>query len=86
MTAGRGIVHSERTPQDLVLVPHRTHGLQLWVALPKAHEEDEPDFTHTPQADILVVQVGGNRWGRCRGNRSGFRCRGGRGFICQIDP
>jgi redox-sensitive bicupin YhaK (pirin superfamily) len=30
MTAGRGIVHSERTPKDLVGVPHRTHGLQLW--------------------------------------------------------
>ena len=58
MTAGRGIVHSERTPKDLVPVPHRTHGLQLWVALPHAHEEDEPQFTHTPRADIPVTQVG----------------------------
>ncbi|MEG1324636.1 MAG: pirin-like C-terminal cupin domain-containing protein, partial [Janthinobacterium sp.] len=39
--------------------PHRTHGLQLWAALPKAHEEDEPSFTHTPQADIPVVPLDG---------------------------
>ncbi|PKB20911.1 pirin family protein [Janthinobacterium sp. 64] len=59
MTAGRGIVHSERTPQDLAGQPHRTHGLQLWAALPKAHEEDAPSFTHTPQADIPVVALDG---------------------------
>ncbi|EZP39410.1 pirin family protein [Janthinobacterium sp. LS2A] len=59
MTAGRGIVHSERTPHDLAGQPHRTHGLQLWAALPKAHEEDEPSFTHTPQADIPVVPLDG---------------------------
>ena len=59
MTPGRGIVHSERTPQDLAGQPHRTHGLQLWAALPKAHEEDEPSFTHTPQADIPVVALDG---------------------------
>src|SRR5471032_2371763 len=59
MTSGRGIVHSERTPKDLVGQPHRTHGLQLWAALPKAHEEDEPSFTHTPQADIPVFAPGG---------------------------
>ena len=59
MTAGRGIVHSERTPLDLAGQPHRTHGLQLWAALPKAHEEDEPSFTHTPQADIPVVPLDG---------------------------
>ena len=59
MTAGRGIVHSERTPGDLAGQPHRTHGLQLWAALPKANEEDEPSFTHTPQADIPVVTLDG---------------------------
>lgn len=59
MTAGRGIVHSERTPADLAGQPHRTHGLQLWAALPKAHEEDEPSFTHTPQADIPIVPLDG---------------------------
>ena len=59
MTAGRGIVHSERTPGDLAGQPHRTHGLQLWAALPKANEEDQPSFTHTPQADIPVVRLDG---------------------------
>ncbi len=59
MTAGRGIVHSERTPKDLVGVPHRTHGLQLWAALPVAHEEDEPGFCHTPAADIPELTVDG---------------------------
>jgi hypothetical protein len=52
MTAGRGIVHSERTPDDLRGRPHRLHGLQLWAALPAAHEEAEPAFSHTPAADI----------------------------------
>lgn len=61
MTAGRGIVHSERTPKDLVRKPHRTHGLQLWAALPVAHEEDEPGFCHTPSADIPELTVDGAR-------------------------
>ncbi len=58
MTAGRGIVHSERTPQDLAGKPHRTHGLQLWAALPKANEEDAPGFSHTPADAIPEVTVG----------------------------
>jgi len=52
MTAGRGIVHSERTPDDLKDGPRRSHGLQLWAALPAAHEEDAPSFSHTP-ADAI---------------------------------
>lgn len=46
MIAGRGIVHSERTPPDIR--PQGTHmnGLQCWVALPEAHEETEPLFQH----------------------------------------
>jgi redox-sensitive bicupin YhaK (pirin superfamily) len=57
MTAGRGIVHSERTPKDLVGVPHRTHGLQLWAALPAAYEESEPGFCHTPSSAIPELTV-----------------------------
>ena len=59
MTSGRGIVHSERTPKDLVGKPHRTHGLQLWAALPLRHEEDAPSFIHTPASAIPVVSVDG---------------------------
>lgn len=59
MTAGSGIVHSERTPFDLKGQPHRVHGLQLWAALPKAHEEDEPNFSHTPSSEIPELTVEG---------------------------
>lgn len=59
MTAGRGIVHSERTPDDLRGRTRRSHGLQLWVALPVEHEQDEPTFQHVPAADIPAVTQGG---------------------------
>ena len=52
MTAGRGIVHSERMPPDLRDTSHVVHGLQLWAALPKAFEESAPDFRHTPSDAI----------------------------------
>ena len=58
MTAGRGIVHSERAPEDLKGKAYLQHGLQLWAALPQAHEEAAPDFVHTPAADIPVVALG----------------------------
>ncbi len=59
MTAGRGIVHSERTPEDLRPLPHRTHGLQLWAALPETHEETQPAFTHYPNAVLPEVSLPG---------------------------
>lgn len=59
MTAGSGIVHSERTPQHLIGKVRRTHGLQLWAGLPKEHEETAPSFSHTPAAAIPVITVGG---------------------------
>jgi len=46
MTAGRGIVHSERTPAALRKAGHTMHAIQSWVALPVSHEEQEPDFLH----------------------------------------
>ena len=46
MTAGRGIVHSERTPGYLRHSDKHLHGLQIWVALPKALEQCEPSFFH----------------------------------------
>jgi redox-sensitive bicupin YhaK (pirin superfamily) len=59
MTAGRGIVHSERTPEDQRGVRRRLHGLQMWCALPPADEEAEPSFAHTPAAAIPALDVGG---------------------------
>src|SRR5678815_2135290 len=46
MVAGRGIAHSERTGAERRRTGSRLHGLQLWVALPRAHEDSEPAFFH----------------------------------------
>ena len=51
MTAGRGIVHSERAGDDLDRVS-RLHGIQSWMALPLEQEECDPDFTHYPASDL----------------------------------
>lgn len=61
MTAGRGIAHSERRPERLAQQAYVNHGLQLWAALPPAHEETAPSFVHTPAADIPEVDVDGVR-------------------------
>ncbi|TFZ08741.1 pirin family protein [Ramlibacter humi] len=58
MTAGRGIVHSERKPDELRGSEFTNHGLQLWVALPEALEETEPSFQHTPADAIPEVSFG----------------------------
>src|SRR5205085_1871143 len=52
MVAGRGIVHSERSPAEARTAGARAHGLQLWVALPTAHEEMAPSFQHHPAATL----------------------------------
>jgi redox-sensitive bicupin YhaK (pirin superfamily) len=52
MTAGKGIVHSERTPEYLRNSDKMLHGLQIWVALPKELEEIEPSFFHVPENEI----------------------------------
>ena len=46
MTAGSGIVHSERTSTDLMETGQRLHGLQVWMALPEDKQEVEPSFDH----------------------------------------
>jgi redox-sensitive bicupin YhaK (pirin superfamily) len=56
MTAGSGIVHSERTDAEQRRRPHRLSGIQIWVALPARHEETAPDFTHYPAAALPVVE------------------------------
>lgn len=52
MTAGRGIVHSERTPAPERDRPIGLHGIQTWLALPAADEETEPWFHHYPATEI----------------------------------
>jgi redox-sensitive bicupin YhaK (pirin superfamily) len=61
MTAGRGIVHSERTGAEERARGPRLHGLQMWIALPAAHEETEPAFHHHPAETLPVVERGGAR-------------------------
>ena len=58
MTAGRGVVHSERRPEALREQTYVNHGLQLWVALPREFEEVEASFAHTPSAAIPELQLG----------------------------
>ncbi len=52
MTAGHGIVHSERTPEEDRPFERTIHGIQTWIALPVDHEDAEPAFVHHP-ADTL---------------------------------
>lgn len=52
MTAGKGIVHSERTPERLRDKETTMHGLQIWVALPKNLETMEPEFHHIEEEDL----------------------------------
>ncbi len=59
MTAGRGIVHSERTGAGPRAHGHRIHGIQSWVALPREHEETSPAFHHHPAATLPLFRVGG---------------------------
>lgn len=61
MTAGRGIVHSERTDREVRRAQHELYGLQLWVALPRQHEETAPTFAHHPRATLPVVEAAGIR-------------------------
>ena len=61
MTAGRGIVHSERSPPGPRAEGHALHGLQTWVALSRAHEETAPAFHHHAAATLPVLDVPGGR-------------------------
>ncbi|MGM9514369.1 pirin family protein [Roseateles sp. DB2] len=61
MTAGKGIVHSERAPEHLRGARYAMHGLQLWCALPHEEEECEPAFQHVAAADLPVLERPGAR-------------------------
>ena len=71
MVAGKGITHSERTRDALKHSGYSMHGLQLWMALPEAHEEIDPAFYHYPAGDIPGRSIGdadvrvmmGTAWG-----------------------
>ncbi len=56
MTAGSGIVHSERTDAEARRRPQRLQGIQIWVALPQRHEEEAPAFAHYPAAALPLIE------------------------------
>src|ERR671936_2997902 len=74
MTAGSGIVHSERTPPALRASGSRLAGIQLWVGLPAKEEETAPRFEHTPAARLPLLEERAARvrliLGEWRGARS----------------
>jgi redox-sensitive bicupin YhaK (pirin superfamily) len=57
MIAGRGIVHSERETEAAKQQTRDLHGLQLWLALPEAAEEIEPEFLHYPSASLPALTL-----------------------------
>jgi redox-sensitive bicupin YhaK (pirin superfamily) len=71
MTAGRGIVHSERETSEAKVRARSLFGLQAWAALPKSHEEQEPVFVHHGEGELprltgegkRVRVIMGNLWG-----------------------
>lgn len=71
MTAGRGIVHSERSPEAEMAKPQPIFGMQTWLALPDANEDTDPDFVHITRDALPFVEDGkasatvimGSLWG-----------------------
>jgi len=61
MTAGRGIVHSERTAEALRSTGTRLFGIQAWAALPASHEETAPTFAHHAESELPRIVGEGKR-------------------------
>jgi redox-sensitive bicupin YhaK (pirin superfamily) len=73
MTAGKGIVHSERTaPEDRVNAS-KVDGIQTWIALPKSHEGIAPSFVHHPAATLPQIELPGVRLRVIIGSAFGHR-------------
>jgi redox-sensitive bicupin YhaK (pirin superfamily) len=73
MTAGRGIVHSERTAPDHRAGGEPLHGLQLWVALPAAQEEIEAGFAHHDAGSLPTLEAEGKTLRLIAGNLYGLQ-------------
>ena len=71
MTAGHGIVHSERSPDDERNTARGLHGIQVWIGLPQADEQTDPSFTHHPKSTLPQLTlpaaelrlIAGSGWG-----------------------
>jgi redox-sensitive bicupin YhaK (pirin superfamily) len=64
MTAGAGVVHSERAAPDFRARGGLMHGVQIWLGLPEAHEDDAASFEHHPQATLPVIAPAPGATGR----------------------
>jgi hypothetical protein len=73
MTAGRSIVHSERTPPELRAGQSSLFGIQTWVALPKGREETAPGFAHHAADALPVIEDRGKRLRLIAGSLYGER-------------
>jgi redox-sensitive bicupin YhaK (pirin superfamily) len=73
MSAGRGIVHSERTPQAVRASGEHVHAIQSWVALPDGHEDGEPSFVHYPAAALPTRVANGVEMTVIAGEAFGLR-------------
>lgn len=74
MTAGKGVVHSERTPEYLRKNDKYLHGLQIWIGLPKHLEQSEPTFHHINKEEIPTWEENGISYkliaGEIKGHKS----------------
>ena len=73
MTAGRGIVHSERTAPEERAKASRLNGIQSWIALPLSHEETEPAFSHHPAESLPAIEDKGIKMCLIAGSAYGQR-------------
>jgi len=73
MTAGRGIVHSERTSEARLATGQRLHGIQTWMALPDGREEIDPGFVHVPAQELPAFEDRGARGRVILGESHGVR-------------
>ncbi len=73
MTAGRGIAHSERGTPEGIASGGKLFGIQIWVALPKQFEEQEPTFVHHPADSLPEGADAGVRWRVVAGAWNGAR-------------
>jgi redox-sensitive bicupin YhaK (pirin superfamily) len=61
MSAGRGVVHSERSPEHLMPSGHRVHGIQIWVAQAEHEQLDAPSFRHVANRDLPMLTGDGTQ-------------------------
>ena len=73
MTAGRGIVHSERETSEAKAAPRRLFGIQAWAALPNTHEELAPAFAHHGTDELPRIAGEGKRVRLVMGSAYGAR-------------